>query len=136
MRCRIEYAARAREREAIDRHHRQSRSSIAPRTGARWQQRDTKIGSDIQVAARSIIRNTGDWRVSQVIADILPGRLSACGIKCYIKHVTRRRRRIGIVAGIRDEGVIRVGWINRDPADETIGLGRGVDARECDTGWK
>src|SRR5690348_9174837 len=45
-----------------------------------------------------------------------------------------RRRRVGVVAGERDERVEGVRRINLDTADEACGLGRCVDACEGHTG--
>ena len=67
------------------------------------------------------------------MVDIRPGRRVARWIVSHFEHVPCRRtggRRIRVVAGVRDEGVVRVRSVDSDPAHEPLRLCRGVDAVE------
>ena len=62
------------------------------------QQLDAKVGRDVEITPLAIVGDTGDWRVTEIVADIFPGCLARGGIVRHIEDMARGRWGVSVVA--------------------------------------
>ena len=86
----------------------------------------------IQVAVDVVAGDVGDRNVAEVVAHVHPRRRAGDRVVGHLEHVPRRRGRRGVEARVRDPGVVRVGRIDVDAADEAVRIVRrqAIEARE------
>jgi hypothetical protein len=96
--CGIENTTRNGDAQAIDGHHGQTWSGVYPGGGMSLQELDAEVGRDVEVAQLAIVGDTGDWRVTEVIADIFPGGLARGGIIGHNEDMAGSRWGVGVVA--------------------------------------
>ena len=103
---------------------------------ARSSCKDTEIGRHVHVVGLPVDRNTREWLVAKIARKVpRPCRGMRCWIVSNLEHVPgsgARCYRVRIVARVRDEGVVWIGWIDVDAAHETRRLRRGIDAIKGD----
>jgi len=119
------------ERQPVGCHWRETARSRNP--GRATPYKDAKVGRDEEIARDRVVGDAGDRLVAEVsTVDIRPGRRVTHCIIMNIEHMPLLGRVVRIIARERDEGVVRVFRINRDPAHEPGRCRRSVDAVKRD----
>ena len=119
------------DRQARHFHHRQPCAGHGPGRAAGRQSHHPEVRRGVEVSGHVVVGDVGDWKIRQVVTDVHERRRAGSGPGDF-EYVARLRRRIEVVARVRDPGAMRVRRIDGDSRDEPVGVGRrhrvGVDA--------
>jgi len=113
---RIEHPVDGVERQPVTCHWRQTGRSRNPCRATRRQRVHRKVRRDEESARDRVEGDARDRLVAEVMVDIRPGRRVTHCIITNLEHMPRLGRVVRVVAGERDEGVLRIRRINSNPA--------------------